>query len=717
MDKHAIVGLAWMFETAIFAAALLGSLLLSRSRALASTGTDVPQSLAGYVPRWIKRHPLALALSGLTWLSSGGLYATFVLAIGLLAKQAWEKTRSSVTSHRSPRQLATEATKETSTWLATLGATHAQRVAAIEQMFEEGSATVSAAFFQEWANDERHLYLKVSRNLAGMSAREREFLKIAEILNSEAGGTNSDFRAWRAGLVYGDGKGVINDSTWHGIEGDANAALAVAVAETQLGVESTISDILRRLQQLRNDANAKAEVRALADATMTRLSQGGGAWLRPADVAQSIFADRGAHALRLGGFDDGAKLSYSGSGSLITIAPPGSGKSQCHAIPNLLTWGAPAVVLDVNNGQLFSATSRWRAENVGPVYRFAPTDPQNSHHYNPLVFVSDDPDRIWQESRFLADMMVVPSGAKEASTFWDAQAKEVVTAGIASICHALSPQDRKMEKLLDIVYGGRAFEEMLGRLSAAVDVPAMVRAGTSLREMNERTRADVLSTVQSSFHGWGDAPVTRVTDRSDWNPGDLRANADGKHPTIYICLKANEIEAYLSVLRVFIAQHIRMLARHTPTDTDRDRMLPILFMLDELPRLREMQPVAEAIEIGANFGLRVWMFAQSLGQMQKAYPNADGMISACAVRMYMNPSGADGLAEKLSQELGMVDSLVDGQRRRLVEAAELAGPAYADKVLVFGLGTRPARLQKDFAWRDEVLKGRIGGVKWPLEHP
>jgi type IV secretion system protein VirD4 len=712
MDKHAIVGFAWLFETAIFAAALIGALLMSRSRALAATGIDVPQSVLGYVPRWLRRHPLALAAAGLTWLSSGGLYATFVLAIGLLAKQAWEKTRSTVTSQRSPRQLATEATKETSTWLTGLGATHAQRVAAIDRLFEEGSATISAAHFHEWGPSEaRHLYLKVSRNLAGMSAREREFLRIAEILNSEAEGRNHDFRAWRAALAYGDGKGVINDATWFGIEGDANTALAVAVTETQLGVESTISDILRRLQQLRSDPQAKAEVRALADSTMSRFSQGGGAWLRPGDVSGSVFADRGGHALRLGSFDAGDRLTYSGSGSLITIAPPGSGKSQCHAIPNLLTWRAPAVVLDVNNGQLYNATSRWRAENVGPVYRFAPTEPQHSHHYNPLTFVSDDADRLWQEARFLADMMVVPSAAREGSTFWDAQAKEVVTAAIASICHALSPQDRKMEKLLDIVYGGRAFEEMLGRLKAAVDVPPMVRAATSLREMNERTRADVLATVQSSFHGWGDAPVARVTDRSDWNPAGLRAGVDGKHPTIYVCLKANEIEAYLSVLRVLIAQHIRMLARHTPTDTDRDKMLPILFMLDELPRLREMQPVAEAIEIGANFGLRVWMFAQSLGQMQNAYPNADGMISACAVRMYMNASGADGLAEKLSQELGMIDSLVDGQRRRLVEAAELAGPAYADKLLVFGLGSRPARLKKDFAWRDELLKSRLGALQ------
>ena len=34
--------------------------------------------------------------------------------------------------------------------------------------------------------------------------------------------------------------------------------------------------------------------------------------------------------------------------SIVTIAPPGSGKTQCNVFPNLLTWNGPAVVLDIS---------------------------------------------------------------------------------------------------------------------------------------------------------------------------------------------------------------------------------------------------------------------------------------------------------------------------------------------------------------------------------
>jgi type IV secretion system protein VirD4 len=189
--------------------------------------------------------------------------------------------------------------------------------------------------------------------------------------------------------------------------------------------------------------------------------------------------------------------------------------------------------------------------------------------------------------------------------------------------------------------------------------------------------------------------------KSDWNPLDLR---DGTNPTIYIYIRPNEVEAYLSLLRVFIGRHIRIL---TGGGVPAHGAPPILFMLDELPRLRYMAPIDEALNIGRKYGLRLWMFAQSVGQLKTAYENADGMLGSCAVRVYMNPGGADGLAERLSDELGYVDSINDNSRKRLVEAAELAGPAFKDQQIVVGVGSKPAKVKKDFAYNDPELTSRM----------
>ena len=102
---------------------------------------------------------------------------------------------------------------------------------------------------------------------------------------------------------------------------------------------------------------------------------------------------------------------------------------------------------------------------------------------------------------------------------------------------------------------------------------------------------------------------------------------------IYICLKPSEVESYTSLLRVIIGQHIRMLCDEIPPRGS----APILFLLDELPRLKHMPPVEEAIEIGSQYGLRLWIFAQSMGQLENAYPNAAGIVGNCAVRNSHEP--------------------------------------------------------------------------------
>jgi type IV secretion system protein VirD4 len=240
-------------------------------------------------------------------------------------------------------------------------------------------------------------------------------------------------------------------------------------------------------------------------------------------------------------------------------------------------------------------------------------------------------------------------------------------------------------------------------LQMAVDVRSMTRAGSSLKEMEPKTRDGVLQTGLSSLSAWDGDRIERATRKSDWSPLDLRG---GKNPTIYICLRPNEVESYISILRVFIAQHIRTLTSSLPPRGS----APILFLLDELPRLRQMPPVEEALEIGRQYGIRLWMFAQSLGQLENAYENAEGMVGSCALRMYMNPSLHDETAQKLSDQIGLQEGVLDSTRQKIVEAPVLAGPEYKDFVICMASGFKPFRVRKNFAYADQTIKSRMGSL-------
>lgn len=604
-------------------------------------------------------------------------------------------------------QMQNAETEFTKKWLTWLGPNHAARAARIDALFEERTATMWSTYYADlsqrtwsevqhnYVTTHNYVFSSVSRSLSSMDFRERTFLRYVELLNSATNGSSKQCQFWRASLIWGDGKGTVG--TWQK-QGDFSS-IEQALDAALWKVDRTLADIQADVHAGLNNPQLSPEIRAVVHEFAQQATPAGdGSWLKPSEIAASPFAPASRYALHIGSFANGTPLNYSGEGSIVTIAPPASGKTQCNVFPNLLTWTGPAVVLDIS-GDIYEKTAAWRQNNVGPVYKFSPLEPDDSHKYNPLTFVRRDPDYIWEDSRLLAEMMIVPGLNSEP--FWENEARTLLTAAIAHVCFNNPADQGPMHALLDILYGGPAWDSMLRGLELTVDVRVMAQHATALRSMNEKTLSSVLQVARSSLGAWAGERIARATSKSDWSPDDLRS---GSNPTVYIYIRPNEVDAYLSLLRVFIGQHIRKL---TSGKVPPPGSPPILFMLDELPRLRNMPPVDEALNIGRKYGLRLWMFAQSVGQLQKAYDNADGMLSSCAVRIYMNPSGADGLAEKISEELGYVESVNDNSRRRLVEATDLAGPKYRDRQIVISSGGKPVIVTKDYAYKNSDLSARM----------
>ena len=103
----------------------------------------------------------------------------------------------------------------------------------------------------------------------------------------------------------------------------------------------------------------------------------GGNWLTGARIPGSIFDNpkNSQYVLQLGSLDDGTPLTFSKDGSLFTLGPAGSGKTQSFVVPNLLKWPGPAIVLDVKD-ELYEWTAGYREQNFGPVYKFDVFDPR-----------------------------------------------------------------------------------------------------------------------------------------------------------------------------------------------------------------------------------------------------------------------------------------------------------------------------------------------------
>lgn len=387
--------------------------------------------------------------------------------------------------------------------------------------------------------------------------------------------------------------------------------------------------------------------------------------------------------------NSGDNFIYDGERSIFTVAPPGSGKTQCHVLPNLNSFKGSAIVLDIK-GECFLNSYQWRHENVGSVMVFSPSKPDQSQRYNPLSFVSQDFDQVWEDSRLLAEMLVIPHSQNDPT--WETQGRQLLTVLIAYTAY-LPHEKRNMATILDLI-SEIGLEDALSNLAAdGTTFPSAMRRTANkflqMRKTSEKQFQGVLLGASQHLTIWEGHAVETVTSASDWSPEDFRK----KTPmTLYLHVPPNAIETYAPLMRVIIAQHVRHLMREEP-----DQNAPkILFMLDELPRLGKMEPIREALEVGRSYGIKLWMFAQYLGQLQKAYGKeiADGMIESCGVRVYMNP-GAD-IAEKLSNILGSRENLLTGKTEPVVTPQELMGPEWRDDMLVLATGEKPLRLKKAF---------------------
>jgi type IV secretion system protein VirD4 len=246
--------------------------------------------------------------------------------------------------------------------------------------------------------------------------------------------------------------------------------------------------------------------------------------------------------------------------------------------------------------------------------------------------------------------------------------------------------------------------EFLDRLRKNPEIEELRDNGVGWAHENPETLSNSLAFARQSVSFWKGPSIAKVTSRSDWHPLDLRG---GKRPTIYICINVEDIKNYASFLRVFIDQHINALMT---VKIPSEGLEPILFCLDEFPRLGGMETMETALSFGRGYGLRMWLFAQDMDQIENSYKTSKTIVGNCAVRTFMKPTPIT--AAQLAEEIGKqgVASVADEQSS--VSAEELAGPAFENLIVALGASAKPAKLRKvDFS-ADQEISGRVGSLDY-----
>jgi type IV secretion system protein VirD4 len=431
---------------------------------------------------------------------------------------------------------------------------------------------------------------------------------------------------------------------------------------------------------------------------------------------------------------DSAYLRHDGPEHVLCFAPTRSGKGVGLVVPSLLTWPGSCIVHDIK-GENWSLTAGLRA-GFGRVLLFDPTN-TTSAAYNPLLEVRRG---IWEvrDVQNVADVLVDPEGSLERRNHWEKTSHSLLVGAILHVLYAET--DKTLAGVASFLSDPRRpIETTLVAMMTTAHLgkhgphPVVASAARELLNKSDNERSGVLSTAMSFLGLYRDPVVAQVTRRCDWRIADIAG--EEKPTTLYLVVPPSDISRTKPLIRLILNQIGRRLTEDLHATDRRHR---VLLMLDEFPALGRLDFFESTLAFMAGYGLKSFLIAQSLNQIEKAYGANNAILDNCHVRVSF-ATNDERTAKRVSDALGTATEMramknYAGHRlspwlgHLMVSRSETARPLMTpgevmqlppDDEIVMVAGFPPIRAKKARYFEDRRLAERIlpapkhqaGGIK------
>lgn len=343
-------------------------------------------------------------------------------------------------------------------------------------------------------------------------------------------------------------------------------------------------------------------------------------------------------------------LRHAGPEHVMAFAPTRSGKGVGLVVPTLLSWTGSVVVHDIK-GENWDLTSGWRS-GFSRCVRFDPTD-DYSPRFNPLQEVRLGRREV-QDAQNIADILVDPMGTLEDGGHWKDKARELLVATILHVLYVeedkslagcaafLSNPDRSLQDTLKIMLETKHSVNGTGEACVHAHIAQTAR---QLQDNSPNERSGILSTTQRFLSLYRDPIIANVTSGSDWRIADLM---EGSTPlSLFLACPPSDLSRTKPLMRLILNQIARQLTEKLPKNKTRK----LLLMLDEFPALGRLEFFENALGYVAAYGVRVYLIAQSLNQIEKAYGPNNSILDHCHVRVAF-ATNDERTAKRISETLG-----------------------------------------------------------------
>ncbi|RLV57980.1 type IV secretory system conjugative DNA transfer family protein [Parashewanella curva] len=341
-------------------------------------------------------------------------------------------------------------------------------------------------------------------------------------------------------------------------------------------------------------------------------------------------------------------LQFSGQQHVLMSAPTRSGKGVGVVIPNLLSWNDSVVVLDIKQ-ENWQITSGFRQAHGQQCFllNLAPRDYQ-SHRWNPLYYISDDPSFRINDIQKIGQMLF-PNIDNE-SPVWQASARSL-WLGLVLYLIETPPLPVTMGRVLRLLMQGDEYlaEQIQQRTDEAHSLSSQcLLALKEYLETPDRTRGSIRKSFTSALELFYNPVIDAVTADNDFDLRELRR----KKLSIYVGVTPDDLQRLAPLINLFFQQLIDLNTRELPEQNPALKH-QVLLLMDEFAAIGKVGILSRGISYVAGYGLRLLTIIQSPAQLREIYgfDGAETLIDNHALQIVFAPKNPK-TARDISETLG-----------------------------------------------------------------
>jgi type IV secretion system protein VirD4 len=285
-------------------------------------------------------------------------------------------------------------------------------------------------------------------------------------------------------------------------------------------------------------------------------------------------------------------------GHILIVGGAGSGKSSGLAIPSLLAWQDRIFAIDIK-GELSAAT----ASKPGQRKIFNPME-QNGWGYDPyyLLRYSDNPAQAAKE---LA-AAIIPEPANVKDPFWVQSAQNLLTA---FVLHYQAAGLSFVQTIIEIL--GRPIDLHVKYVLEVSQGKAAQLYMSQFAALEGKTLAGIFAELSNHIMLFAtDEHIKAALSKENTiSPEDLEHGID-----IFLSIPEDKLDQWKPLFTLITNQFLKHFERRPEKNAT-----PILFLLDEFPRLGKIEAIATGLTTLRSKKITIALIIQSLAQLDYLY--------------------------------------------------------------------------------------------------